>query len=71
MTMSKPTLDEFIKFMEENFPGVELTEYQKGLAEALIAYRIKHFEGGLRSGRTFVIDKVNSFFITEDFKYEL
>jgi hypothetical protein len=60
----KPTLDGFREWLEEN-EDVELSQYQIELADSLIGYRNKVFCGGLRSGRTFVIDLVTKYYQDE------
>ena len=59
--MKQPNLDEFLEYLEKN-NGIELSEYQKNLAGALINYRVKHFSGGLRSGRTTVVNAIQLYF---------
>jgi len=55
--MGKPNIEEFLGWVDD----VELSDYQKELAEALIAYRVKHHSGGLGGGRTTVIEKVQEY----------
>ena len=54
----KPNLKEFLS----KNPCLEFTEYQKKLADVLIKYRAKHFGGGLRAGRTTVVNAVDRYF---------
>ncbi len=58
----EPTMNEFIETMEEQFPEMKLSDFQIGLATDYINYRNKTFSGGLGSGRTFILDKVRTFY---------
>lgn len=55
--MNELTLKKFLGQLQ----NVELSEYQKKLAEALLNYRTMHHFGGRRSGRTTVVDEVNKY----------
>ena len=58
-----PNLKEFLRQTD-----LKLSKYQRELADILIKYRVKHFSGGLRSGRTTVIDAVNEYFESKYFQ---
>ena len=53
---TEPNLEEFLAECK-----ISLTPYQKELADALINYRVKHFQGGLRMGRTTVVNAVDEY----------
>jgi len=58
----KPTKDEFLEWLREKEPETELHPYQIELAECFIDYKNKVFSGGLRSGRTFVLERVKDYY---------
>lgn len=57
-----PTRDEFLEWLKEREPETELHPYQVALAEYFIEYNNKVFSGGLRSGRTFVLERVKDYY---------
>jgi len=59
-----PNLADFLKYMEKN-SDKKLLPHQIELAESLINYRVKHFAGGRQSGRTVVVQAVQSYFSSE------
>lgn len=58
----KPSILEFTEWLIDNNNDVELSPYQLELAECYIDYRNKVFAGGLRTGRTFILDLVKEYY---------
>jgi hypothetical protein len=64
----RPNSKDFLEFTEQQ--GLKLLPSQIQLAEALIDYRVLHFRGGYRSGRTTAVNAVQDYFSAEFPEYK-
>ncbi len=58
--MKNPNIEDLENFASDK--GLVLSDYQFQLAHNLINYRNRHFSGGLRSGRSTVVNLVQEYF---------
>ena len=61
----KPNIKSFLYWISKKHPKIILNNYQIGLGKSYIDFRNKTFSGGIRSGRTFVLDKVKQYYLKE------